>query len=109
MLRSPVERGETALSMTVMRSFRFPGLRILIASLLLFIFALPAYAQETIVYVGRLPLNLRTGPGPAFPSAAELQPGEALAGTGESGVWLNVTRLATGETGWGHRNYGTGG
>jgi uncharacterized protein YgiM (DUF1202 family) len=91
-----------------MRSFRFSGLRILIASLLLFIFALPAYAQETIVYVGRLPLNLRTGPGPAFPSVAELQPGEALAVTGQSGVWLNVTRLATGETGWVNRNYVTG-
>jgi len=91
-----------------MRSFRFSGLRILIASLLLFSFALPAYAQETIVYVGRLPLDLRTGPGPAFPSVAELQPGEALAVTGQSGVWLNVTRLATGETGWVNRNYVTG-
>lgn len=79
-----------------------------IVAALLFAFASTAHAQEAIVYVGKLPLNLRTGPGAAFPSLAELQPGEALRVIGQSGLWLNVTRVATGETGWVNRNFVTG-
>jgi len=83
-------------------------LHLLFTSLLLFVFAIPAHAQETIVYVGKLPLHLRSGPGPTFLSLAELQPGEALAVLGRAGRWLNVTRVLTGETGWVNGAYVTG-
>jgi uncharacterized protein YgiM (DUF1202 family) len=80
----------------------------LLAALICLSSAAPALAQENVVYVGRLPLNLRAGPGPAYSKIAELQPGEALAVLGQSGRWLNVRRVLTGEVGWVNGAYVSG-
>lgn len=58
-----------------------------------------AASSPGVVAVNTGKLNLRSGPGAAFPVVAELIQDEQLIVIARSGIWINVQRL-NGQTGW---------
>ena len=60
----------------------------------------PVDTTPYTVAVGKVPLNLRTSPSLDSKIVAQLTPGEMLIVKSRSGDWYNVTRPATGDTGY---------
>lgn len=80
---------------------------VLVASLLLAAFVIPAGAQTgPQVAVNVDALNVRGGPGTGYAIIAVLRSGASVPATGKdaSGIWYQVT-LADGRTGWLHGGY----
>jgi len=72
----------------------------LAAGLLLLLAALAMAGPGDILFLQGNRVNVRTGPGPAFPVTAQLDRGAEVAATGRQDGWIAVNQPATGLAGW---------